>query len=522
MVDNFPRYASGNLSVLWVQHNEHRIVFPQLFFAADLLLFGGHFFLPLIFSFCFYFGTWLVIVHALWSDRAIAFLPRCAAALLAAILQAWVVCAHPLATPFLLQWTLNQLSAILAFAFLAKLSENGRQIWLVATLLSGVVAMYSSANGLLLWAPMLVLAVALHLDRRKISIIAVTGGLSSALYFVDYTPLAPLHWQRLIGHPVYLIEYIATYFSMPFAFLRPEPAFGIQVGLFSLAALAIAAFWAWRTGALTTRTGVILSGYIAFLMCSALMTALGRMNANDPTFQSAKAIRYLTLPLTYWAVLAASLVWILARARVVGTALATAFVIGVSILLFRMSYKPAWAAFSYSMGKNYAEQQWATLAVASGIFDPLTDQILYPDLDTVERSSKLMRAQKICLFSTPEPTWLGRNAKEIFPTQLSSSANGGIVASQNLQTAVAIAGWTAEKSAHLELVFIDENDRIVGLGARLAAGLPPYFASLRTPQDQQWTGFVNLSYGSHTIKPYIISTDAKTLHPLSGELKIDR
>src|SRR5437868_12898165 len=82
-------YQRFNLRALWRQHNEHRIVFPELFFAADMLLFHGKQFLPLAVSFLFYIGCWILLVIASNSDRCISKTTRRFAAVLSAIIIGW-------------------------------------------------------------------------------------------------------------------------------------------------------------------------------------------------------------------------------------------------------------------------------------------------------------------------------------------------------------------------------------------------------------------------------------------------
>jgi len=518
-IEHYARYKAGDLTVFWTQHNEHRIVFPELIFAADLLWFRGQIVLPLVLSFSFYFGIWLTIVYALSCDSEIAVIPRYSAALLAAILLAWTGAAHPLASPILLQWTLSQFAAIVALAFLAKASRNHDPRWLVYCVTCGVIASYSSANGLTVWPLLIGLALCLRFGWRRISIILASATFSICMYFIGYRQLGPIRWQVLLSHPTYLAKFIATYASMPFAFLRSEPEFAIHVGFVSLTALTLLFLQAWRKRMLFSPTGIILLGYAAFLLLSGVMIAAGRMNLDDPTFEDAKAVRFLTMPLSYWAMLAAALVWILARVRVVGTALSVTIVIALSLLLFRMSHKSAFAAFYHSVTESYATQQWAALAVENGVVDPNPDLILYPDARLVPRLLPILRAEKLCLFAKTEPSWIGRDATSIFRVSTQPPAHGGIVASHNLETAVTVAGWTDVKNA--KIVLIDESNRIVGLGEHLPAGLPKCFETLTTPLDLQWVGFVNRSYGSQIVSPYIVAADQRSLSPIPTEFKIE-
>src|SRR5271167_1513530 len=44
---NLPRYEKFDLSLFWEQHNEHRIIFPELIYIADDLWFHAHEYLPI-------------------------------------------------------------------------------------------------------------------------------------------------------------------------------------------------------------------------------------------------------------------------------------------------------------------------------------------------------------------------------------------------------------------------------------------------------------------------------------------
>ncbi len=511
------------MRVFWQQHNEHRIVFPEIVIASDLLWFRGRLLLPTILSFASFFGIWLAIAWSLNKDRTVNALPRYAAIFLSAVLIAWTGCAYPLSSPFLLQWTLNQFAAIFALVSLAQLFTYQRTIWLLLLLTCGIVANYSSGNGLLIWPLLLGLAAALRIKARALSAIAATGALSTALYFVAYKQISTVNWRALVTHPVYAARFIASYLSMPFAMLRAEQEFGVRLGLISLAVLAIFFFTAWRFRLLPTPTAIVLFGYAAFLLATGVMIAAGRMIPGNPDLESVRAVRYLTLPLTYWGVLAAIAIWVLARVPRLGAALATSFALALSLLLFRMFHKPAFANFSHAIAQSYATQQWAALAVASGVLDPETELIIHPDVQFVPHIVKLMQSEKLGLFSSPEPSWIGRQSQAVFPAPAESTALGGISASRKLSTAITLAGWTNVKSTvlhPLHLVFIDENNRIVGLGERLPAGLPDCFANLKISPAQQWSGFVNLTYGSQTVSPYVVTENGKSLSPLPAHLSL--
>jgi hypothetical protein len=523
-IQHYTLYKAGDLRVLWVQHNEHRIVFPEIIFAVDLLVFHGHIILPTVLSCCFYFGVWVLMAWAFFRDREVALIPRYAAIFLAAILIAWKGCAAALGIPFLLQWTMNQYFTVLALIFLAKLCESRRALWLVMLCVSAVVCNYTSGNGLMLWPLLIGFAVFLRLPWRYTAILGLAGALSVGLYFVGYQSLGPVNWRALMEHPVYFAKFMASYVCMPFGALQGDPAFGVRVGLTSLVALSALLLIAWRDRLLGTTTGIVLFGYLACVLLSGVMTALGRMNPNDPLLQSPKAVRYMTMPLTYWGALAIVSIWITARFfRSLGTKSAAILAVGLGLLLFRMSHKPRFDAWYDAVTTSFADQQWAALAVESGVLDPVPDRILFPDPNFVPSVAPLMRAERLSLFSQAEPFWMGRDMKAVFPAALRAPQAGGVMASEPLETAVTVAGWTVAGSSldkPLELVLVDESNRIVGLGARLPAGLPPRFSKLKIVAAQQWCGFVNPAYHSHTVSPYVLTGDHKALIPLAGGFTI--
>lgn len=526
-ISHYARYHAADWSVLWIQHNEHRIVFPEIVFALDLLLFRGQIILPTVLSLCFHCGVWLTMVWAFWKDREITPIPRYSAIFLGAILIVWKGCAVALGIPFLMQWTMNQFTAICAFAFLATLYQKRKIIWLAPLCLCAVICNYSSGNGLLLWPLLIGIALLLRLPLRQTAILSLVGALSMGLYFVGYKPLAPLQWRLLLDNPIYFVEFMASYVSMPFAKLRSgEPLFGVHVGLAGLAALGFFLFLAWRAKLLKTTTGIVLFGYCATILSCGVMTALGRMNPFDPLLQSPKAPRYMTEPLTFWSVLAFISIWVTARYfRPDGNQLAAGLAIVVSLLLFRMSHKPGlndW--YNVEVTNSFANQQWAALAVENGVLDPVPDLLLFSNAKYVVDWTPLMRSERLSLFAKPETEWIGRDSKTVFPERLRPPVPGGIVVSQRLETTVTLAGWTVAPSSithPLELVLVDERNRIVGIGSRLPAGLPERLSKFGISPERQWSAFVNLDFRSHTVSPFVVAEDGKALIPLGCSLNVD-
>ncbi len=505
---HLPRYKAADLSVFWVQQNEHRIVFPEIFFAIDSLWLHARMLLPLAVSSALYFGIWLVMIYAIRQAAGLAFVPRYAAVFLSGIMMAWLGAAYPLATPLLLQWTMNQLAAILALAFL---QTRFTALFIAAA----VICNYSSGNGLLIWWLLLALALLLHTSGRFIAVTAINGAISTTVYFFHYKSTVPIDWQNFFGHPLVLAKFLAAFLSMPFGALRSEPDFAFRIGFISLAALLVLFVGAWRARLLATPTSVILFGYAAYVIASGLLAALGRMNIHDPVLIAAKADRYLTLPLTYWATLAAAAIWIIAQIRMIGTILAIFVSFALCGLIFRLSSKPGAAAFKHYIDENYATQQWAALALESGVVDPQTDPLLFPDLQFVPQVLPAMRSGKLALFSQPDPFWIGRSLAEVFPeAHTPTHEEGAILTSKKLQTTIAYVGWATTCGEPCEILLVDENHRIVGVGRTLPAGIPAAFGTLVIRRPYPWFAFANLSYGSQTASVFEVSADRRTVSKL--------
>jgi len=111
VVQHLQKYRALDFRVLWQQHNEHRIVFPEIVFALDMLLAHGRQILPLAFSFICYFGTWAVISWTVLSDKSLRLTIRYTAILLSGVVIGWQGSAVALGMPFLLQWTLTQFAS---------------------------------------------------------------------------------------------------------------------------------------------------------------------------------------------------------------------------------------------------------------------------------------------------------------------------------------------------------------------------------------------------------------------------
>jgi hypothetical protein len=113
--------------------------------------------------------------------------------------------------------------------------------------------------------------------------------------------------------------------------------------------------------------------------------------------------------------------------------------------------------------------------------------------------------------------WLGRPASSIFRFVSDKRQAGAITASYPLESGLVVLGWTDSPRRiwrPQELVFLDDQERIVGFGRKLPGAFPRGLALSVTPQSIDWVGFVNLRFQSKSFSSYSIEASGTTLVPV--------
>jgi hypothetical protein len=465
IVASIPRYEHFDLSVLWEQHNDHRIIFPEIAMAADSLLFHGRGFLPLGLLFAFQLLT--VAIYA-WMFRSAAdkLSPslRWFTILLVCGLAAWPGMALFFGHPFLVVWLFLQIGVVTALAALP------RSIGI--SIAGGVVATYSVGSGMLIWPILVLAAIALNLSRRRIAILAISGALFTGLYFAGYHPSTNLHPKLLFEQPVFALKWIAAYLSLPFGYV------GAQTGLWSgftglglLLALAIACSRKPRPAS------VLFLGAALFVAASAVMAAAGRM-APDRVIPSTELdVRFVAQPLWFWLSLLCAVAVTKWNWRIAAP---------VALLLAALtSATHSWIGSQLPAFQN---NQLASLALETGVPDAaLISQTLYYEPELVEQQADKLRKRELSVFANGRFQWLGQRAAAVFPRMDATPASGAVTSTTLVEGGMRITGWTTADWSNI--VFVNENGLIAGFGDRMGAG---------------WAGFANLEVPSKSLVAYRI------------------
>ncbi|HTU45472.1 MAG TPA: hypothetical protein VMF91_10445 [Bryobacteraceae bacterium] len=509
-------YQAFDLRILWHQHNEHRIVFPEIVFAADYLLLHGRQVLPLAISFLCYVGSWLVLAWTFARHGSVSKPVRTIGIVLAGIIIGWQGSAVVLADAFLLQWTLLQLAVLLSLALLARLKETAANTDLAAVIVCAVIATYSSGNGLLLWPVLLAAALLLSIGRRQLLVLAIAAIVSMGMYFIGYQFVGRISIAKLLTHPGYLLEFIGAYLSMPFGAIKATE-FGVTVGLISLALTVFFAAAAIRNRLLTSRVGIVLFGWYLFMLLTILLTVAGRMNLNDATFSAAKANRYLAGPLVTWAVFILLTLWLSAR---LGWRFVRPYGIAFVIAVLLLAGLPKLRWWLHGSDEEHAKEQMEALAIELGIQDPNVELGVFPDPPAVPFWSKDIREQHFSVFYKPRSKWLGEPASSYGRFQ-QSFIPGEITYEFPVLDGVEVAGWADESRLRRSrgwILLANESGQIVGFGRKLPAGFPGALENPRTPPALGWVGFVNLNYPTKSFSAYVIENGS--LFPIQGSASV--
>jgi hypothetical protein len=194
-----------------------------------------------------------------------------------------------------------QFAIVLSFIFLKYAAATRSKIYLTAAIAAAAVATYSSANALLLWPLLLLIALVIRIPRAFLIWLGTSAIVFDGLYFIGYRFSQQSNFGALFLHPVYFLGFAASYLSMPFGALK-TPGFGVAVGLLNLSLMIWLMLLAWRSRLLfRTLPGLVLPAYYLFTLLTIVITAAGRMDPADASFSGAKPVRYLTMPFMGWA-----------------------------------------------------------------------------------------------------------------------------------------------------------------------------------------------------------------------------
>jgi hypothetical protein len=493
-----------DLRHFWVQHNEHRIVFPEMIYALDYIFFRGVLLLPIACN----IACQLAQLATLWwfllrmKDMPLAFrltLGVCGALFMTSTMQV-----QGFLGTFELQWYLSQLAAALAFVFLSQAERTGRWAALAMAIGAAEIATYSTGNGMMVWPVLVTMAVLLRLPKPRIYTVAIVGTLSIAAYFVGYSFVSQGRATLLLTHPFYTIWFVGVLLGTPLSYIGVP--LGGAAGLSGLLLVALAVAIAFRKRRPGDPVLVVTAGVCLYVACSALLIAYGRMNPEDPSVAAALAARYVTMPLSYCANLAIVIGWLvvqLPRGRRFAlhlSAAALALLVLVAVMTRQNALERTFelqAAFVHESG----------IALVAGIDDPGLTRALYPDPQFPLRVVHAIRQTRLSIFAAGHQDWIGKPVNGVFVPGPQTLCSGVVELLSPVTGGYRLAGWAWDRAADgppKDIVLTNAAGAIVGFGETRHGGYPHNDPARRPPTNRDWVGFARAAELSGTIQAYAI------------------
>jgi hypothetical protein len=519
-------YYAGQwqISDLWRQHNEHRILFPRLFLLTDWFLFRGKN-IFLLFSILLLQAAhaWIFLREVRnWRELSRALRLTVAAIIVILFFSGanldnftW-----PFQISFILAFYAGTVSLYSLIRYAEKCGKRKARMaavgWLAASAGSGIVATHSLSNGILIWPVLLLTGIVLRLHRRILVLIGIIFGLVALQYFSGYHLIAG-HGNAVdaLRHPLAVLGFVGAYLAIPVA--KIEHAVGALVGLSLLSAFAWTAFRILRRRRVLPRLVVLNLSVMLYIAATAFLTALGRLAVAPPE----TSLRYATPVCIFWAcalmlALAEAETW-QQRSAAVAAVLATT-ITGLIVTIVPLHVERCFATLQFAQAVQETE-----VAVLSQVDAKAQIALLYPDPEYAFSLIDVLRVHHRSVFAGNQIA-----AAELLPPEyqvvsrdrcrgtweVTTSANGPG------QPGASVNGWGWDNTANRRpdrIVFLDASRMVRGFAAftRDRGDVAAAFQSSRMVSSG-WSGFTEGVPGFPPYRAYALLNDGRSVCPLNN------
>ena len=541
------RILHGNYTAfLFDQHMEHRIAVPRLFVLIDRFVFHARNLFPLICSLLAQAatGVWLYRIARRTGDFSRTSLLLLGCAIAAALFSAQqfpnLVRAYQIATTMLYCGFCGSTLALLR-ASEGRKEGIRRELWFAVSCVSALVATYSSANGLLSWPILLLLALWLGLPLRFRLALAVNMVLATACYLRGYyTPPEfgkPL--EELTHHFIGVLLRAVAFLGSP-----SDAILAVSAGLFGqrpdasrialsaacgVAGLA-AALWGWML--LWRRRERYSNGHAALVhiaLFGVLSAGLVGMGRSMPLIQ-VMTERYVTHALVFWLALGAFYWACIERRLTALTAARRQTAIGAIVLgsILTLAFRqPFWLQYS----KGYAEAfGQIEAALVSDVYDPPVWQRSFPfSAAMIFQPVAYLRQNRLSVFTEAWTASVGQPVESLFRVDRDKVCLGYFDAAtpviSRFKPGWLVVGWAWDRrrqSGPDTVILVDPAHRIAGVARNTferadVRQVIPEIQSLRVG----WRGYVAGSEPT-TLAAYLLERDGHSLCGIGTELTLQR
>lgn len=452
-------------SAWWHQHYDHRIFFSKLLFWLDMHYFGGHSLLliplnvVLMLAICW--TLYRFAFHLLTSrNLEIRLLVLASLAMLS---LSWIQ-RQNITWEFQSQFYLVYLLPMLSFFALARSTVSGSRGWALASVVLGVCAAFSMANGIFALPILAVLTGVIHRSWRRAALVALIALACIWLFFHGYeeTPGRKFGPSLLLEHPFKVIGYALAYLGNPFYWIfgRIEVAIAAGAG-----AVLISLYLLISPPLRRSPFALALIAYVFFIFCTAGITAFGRSLFN---IELAASSRYTTPALSMWGAL---LVLSLARWQVrlsLEPAARMLFVL-IVVLLTGQQLRALYFDDPNPMFLNPHSKALMALGLQMGIDDPQIPSRIFPfaSPDEMRGYFAMAREAQVSIFnpdSASPANSIGQSVESlgVVPCEIESQSARIVDPTRNASLVQGKLGSTDGKRFR-QVLFVDQQHRVIGV-----------------------------------------------------------
>jgi hypothetical protein len=530
------------LSMLWAQHNEHRIPIGRITGYADFEWFGGRNISLLIEVYLIQVAIALVFIwmfHRFGPPRRVVLVTA------AGFFIYCMLCPVQLGNfiwGFQTTFVFTGLAAAVAFAAFVWHADKiamDKKRWMSAPLLLSLCAAFLAecgiANGLFVWPILVLLGFLLDFPKRSQVLTGMVGLVAVALYLNGYHS-PPQHANPLVSiqHPLAVTKFVITYFASTWDPSLPSSSSWPTVSE-SMTALALTGalsifvwFFSQRPGKRDLLRTFLLSNML-FAMVAAALTSLGRLNFG---LEIAVSNHYQAIALVFWASLGGFLLtWLDDLSRSFAL-----LELQIGLVILMLATAGRFSALEQASKQHQMDLARAFAELAFNPADHEAIKILYPDPAALNGWYAYLRSHNlgpdphefivsppshpVKILDNPIPNWAGYHIIS------SGKCLGFLDAVRPVQQGsdkVVAGGWAWDLAAAkppAKIVLALSDGLVVGFAE--VDGIRPDVKSVKKEVTELKTGWGTVAVVPHgsVVRAFAVLADATSICPLSNEIAV--
>ena len=496
-VDHYEVFKTGDydLSYLFSQHNEHRIVFPRFIFLADFVFANGLNKINIISVFIIQFCHFIILTKLQLclrkEDKYISLI----------VISSILILLFSLGQHenfywgFQVQFVGVYAAATLAFWCFARSLESRKEkltsyLFVFSSIVMALIATYSMSNGIISLMIIFFMSVTLSTNVYLKIFVGALIFFTLILYFHDF------HLVSIHSPPGFIFKHPAEFISYFFVYLGgPIGNFGYSAaGALGAAGLLFTLFAAIRMTIRGEGSAVraALVGVMLFIVITGAVTAFGRAFFG---LEQALSSRYFTPSAVFWS---AQIIYWSSFVRSERRSWPAILIFATISVITVSGAARAHFRLRQHQEKQFHDLNLATDALLSGVGTTEAADLVVVDLSELAHLASFLDQQHLSIFSWPEARLRGMRLSEAFDKIDNQACLGSFddIEIPSESRGVAVSGWAWNRISETgveRIILVDSDDMIVGFasGGWNRSDVPGQSAQVRNKRVG-WKGFASL------------------------------